>query len=469
MLYRRENLESPVVSFVEMGEGIGAFAVSAVAAATVPTMAALFGGPIALGLSTLMGSLTGLVAGSLEENTIGVGRTVGELAGAVLDAAWKGAKKLYTIVAGPSAHSLQKGTEASDEAPAVQAAQKKSIFGKALSWAGKAFMKVNGAMAEPLMGYIIDLSSLFNKILREKPVQCVEFNERPMPSVNRERLIDNFVRLTGMEAVYGQESIVAEELKSQFKEMGVGCNIDRTGNLIASIPPSKGYEDSPAVLFSAHMDTVAPTSKDAIVVGKNEISTDERHILGGDDRAGIAQIMEGVNTVLEQGLEHPEIKIVFTVGEEVGLKGSGALKKEDISTKPTLGFIIDSTDKQSVFLANDSVMLSPQSVRYNFSQEDPLVQVGIKSLANAGIRPNPIHGPILAGAGTDANSPAFNNSLIRSMAIGTGVSDIHSPLEHVKKDDLEQVARAVVGMITNSCDLMYDGDNRITPRLGYVK
>jgi tripeptide aminopeptidase len=226
-------------------------------------------------------------------------------------------------------------------------------------------------------------------------------------------------------------------------------------------------EDAPTVLLSAHMDTVSSTSPNAILHDEKRIHTNERRILGGDDRAGIAQIIEGIQTVQEKNMAHPEIKVVFTVGEEVGLKGSSHLKPGDVSTRPTLGFVVDSTDKNALFLTNDAVFIAPNSVKYNFSQEEPVIQVSMRSMANAGIMPEPIHGPIMAGAGTDANSPAFNTGNIHSVAIGTGVSDVHTSLEHVRKKDLEQVARAVVGFITNSCDLKVDDTQAIVPRIPF--
>lgn len=74
----------------------------------------------------------------------------------------------------------------------------------------------------------------------------------------------------------------------------------------------------------------------------------------------------------------------------------------------------------------------------------------------------PIAAPILTGAGSDANTPAFNSKHIRSIAVGAGERDIHT-MEHILIDDLEQAARHVVGYITNSCDLKVEGET-IVPR-----
>ncbi|MGV8125169.1 MAG: M20/M25/M40 family metallo-hydrolase [Candidatus Xenobiia bacterium LiM19] len=457
---------------VEISESISATVACAAGASILPTAALMcIGGPAAMVIGTIVGSLTGLVVGSLEENTIGIGRAVGEVTGNLISAAGKGAKWVkdkitgsQMMAEGKDAKSVDDRTASSNVTVEGEGNKKKSIIGKLAGYAGRAFMALNGAIGPPLMGFLMDASTVANLILKEKPVQTMDFQDRPMPEVNKERLVDNFIKIAGINAQYKSEDKVAAELSSQLDRLGISHKVDDYGNLIATVPPTKGAEDSPTIILSAHMDTVSATADNAIINDEKRIHTNERYILGGDDRAGIAQILEGVQTTLEKGLEHPEIKLVFTVGEEVGLKGAAKLKPEDVSTRPSLGYVIDSTEKEAIFLANDAVFLAPSSLRYNFSQEDPLIQVGMRSLADAGIKPQPYHGPVLAGAATDANTPAFNNAHTHSVAIGTGVSFVHTPMENVKKKDLEQIARAIVGFLTNSCDLRVDENQNIVPR-----
>jgi len=450
---------------IERGENIASFAATAAAAAVLPSLAVtMVGGPVATILGTMVGSLLGLVAGSFEENTLGVGRAVGEATGTVISAVNQGIKKITGWQDKPMVETVEKKESPPPSGKSSIPTTIKSIPGKILGLAGKAFMALNAVISEPLISFIIDSSSICNKALQEKPVETIAFKDRPFPEVNKERLINNFIGLAGINATYKKEEAVVRALAKQFKALKIDYDIDKKGNVIASIPPSKGQEDSPTILLSAHMDTVAATSPEAIINDGKRIKTNERYILGADDRAGIAEIMEGVQTVMEKGLPHPEIKIVFTVGEEVGLKGSSSIKPEDVSSRPTLGYVVDATDKRNLYLANDAVLITWNSLKYNFSQEDPLIQVAMRSMADGGIRPRPIHGPILAGAGTDANTPAFNNNKTRSVAIGTGANEVHTPLENVKICDIEQIARTVVGLLTNSCDLKVNEEGNIVPR-----
>lgn len=426
----------------EVAEGIVTSIATIAGAYVIPSMVGgMIGGPFALAMGTLAGPIIGLACAGLVENALGLGRATGELAGQVI-----------SKLRGPA-----KPDESAPPTPKpVDAEPPKDGLLK------KGFMGLNHIMAEPVMGFLLDSARLTNRLFSEKPVQSMRFADRPLPQVDRQRIVDNFIRLAGIPGASGQEKPFGDEVCRQLDALGVPWERKADGTVIGTVPGT--VVDAPTVVLSAHQDTVTPTRALSITNDGRRIRTDETAILGSDDRAGIAQILEGLQVVLEQGREHPEIKLVFTVGEESGLTGSSRLTPEDITTRPALGFVMDSTHIRDLNLTNDSVILNPKSVKYQFTQEDPVVQVVMHSMAEAGLQPRPIHAPIMPGAGSDANTPAFNSKNIHSIAVGTGMTDIHSNLENIKIDDLEQGARHVLGIITNSCDLVVDGDD-IVPRL----
>lgn len=53
-------------------------------------------------------------------------------------------------------------------------------------------------------------------------------------------------------------------------------------------------------------------------IGENLIVTDGTTLLGADDKAGIAEIMTMLETIIQKNLLHGDIKIAFTPDEEVG-------------------------------------------------------------------------------------------------------------------------------------------------------
>lgn len=167
--------------------------------------------------------------------------------------------------------------------------------------------------------------------------------------VNEKRLLENFLELVRIKAPSFREKPVAGVLQDLLSRRGLDVVIDAssgttgsdTGNVIAWLEPSPGRTDW--VAFLAHMDTVAldrevePCVKDGIAASDGET------ILGADDRAGIAVILEALEILLEKRATHPGIELVFTVAEEQGLLGSKALNPEDL--KATRAFVLDSSMK----------------------------------------------------------------------------------------------------------------------------
>ncbi len=163
--------------------------------------------------------------------------------------------------------------------------------------------------------------------------------------INRDRLIKEFIELVSIDSISKKERRMADCLSAKLKTMGHEVYEDNAadaiggdaGNLICTV---KGTKNVPAVLFSAHMDTVEPGIGKKPVVDGDYIRSDGTTILGGDDVSGIVCILEAVRALKERGLEHGDIQIVFTVAEEGGLHGSKNLDYSRIYAK--YGFIMDS-------------------------------------------------------------------------------------------------------------------------------
>ncbi len=79
---------------------------------------------------------------------------------------------------------------------------------------------------------------------------------------------------------------------------------------------------------------IKPSVKDGYIV------SDGTTILGADDKAGLAAILETIRTLKENNVEHGDIQFVITVGEESGLVGAKALDGSLLQAK--YGYAIDS-------------------------------------------------------------------------------------------------------------------------------
>ena len=409
-------LHRPRNQTVEIAENLGATATTLlIGGIWLPQLAAsLLPMPLSLVFATVAGPALGVVAGGILENALGLGRAAGEVVGHLLP-------------------EIKVGSPGPDSA------------GK------KAFFKVAQIIAEPIVSTMIDATRVTNRLFAQQPRLTKEFGAHPSPAVDDARLLDNFIRLAGLEGVSGNEAAVGAELKRQLDDLGVSYRERSDGTLIATVPGT--VPTAPTLVLSAHQDTVSPTSAAAIRLDDRKVFTDGTHILGSDNRAGLAQILEAVRVVLGDGRPRPELKLVFTVSEETGLTGAGRLEPDEITTRPALGLVVDSTDVRDLNLTNDAVLVNPgRSVRYQFAQEDPVVQLAMASMAAGGTRPRPLRVPIMTGAGTDANTLAFQGPNLRTLAIGCGQRDIHTPHENISRADLSAVARTLVAAISRTTD-----------------
>lgn len=154
-----------------------------------------------------------------------------------------------------------------------------------------------------------------------------------MSEVNRERLINTFMDLVSIDSLSFKEREFADHLKHKLETLGISVIEDdagnriggNSGNLFARIEATGDMKDRPSVLFSAHMDTVAPgEGKRAVLHDDGRITSDGSTVLGADDAGGISEILEAAEEIIEEGVSHPAIELFFPVAEEAYCIGSYA-------------------------------------------------------------------------------------------------------------------------------------------------
>ncbi len=148
-----------------------------------------------------------------------------------------------------------------------------------------------------------------------------------------------------------KQKILSKDLAKELKELGLGdAHMDENGYVMATLP-SNTDKKVPAIGFIAHVDTspavtganVNPVinknyqggdiklQKDDVVIKESEnpdlknmvgfdiITADGTTLLGADNKAGVAEIMDAVNYFMSHPeVKHGDIKICFTPDEEVG-------------------------------------------------------------------------------------------------------------------------------------------------------
>lgn len=137
-------------------------------------------------------------------------------------------------------------------------------------------------------------------------------------NVNPERLVQTFLSLIGHDSPSGEEEELAQFLLHSLQDLGMEARRDDYGNVIAlsgmGVP----------LLLSAHMDTVEPGRDVKARLSGGRIVSDGTTVLGGDPKAGIAAILEGLRA-FSQEKPLPCVQVVLTRQEEIGLVGARRL------------------------------------------------------------------------------------------------------------------------------------------------
>ena len=176
-----------------------------------------------------------------------------------------------------------------------------------------------------------------------------------------ENLLDRFLRYVAVDTQSdensesqpstGKQLVLLEMLRDELRALGLEAELDQWGYVMATLPSNLDHK-APAIGFIAHVDTspdasgkdvkaqiirdydggdielkgvpglalrVADFPELAGYKGQTIITTDGTTLLGADDKAGVAEIMNAVEYLLEHPeVKHPEVKIGFTPDEEIG-------------------------------------------------------------------------------------------------------------------------------------------------------
>ncbi len=153
--------------------------------------------------------------------------------------------------------------------------------------------------------------------------------------INEPRLVQTFLDLVAIDSPSGQEQAIADELARRLAALGGEVVRDAHHNLIARWPGSQGEW----LMLSAHMDTVGTDVGIKPQIRDGVIYSDGTTILGGDDKSGVAVILEIIRSLQEDGTAHPPLEAVITVSEELGLVGAKRLDKGQLRARH--GYILD--------------------------------------------------------------------------------------------------------------------------------
>ena len=165
--------------------------------------------------------------------------------------------------------------------------------------------------------------------------------------INSERLAQVFTVMCGIDSPSGEEAKMALFLKDLFAQefpralIAEDNSASTTGsdanNLVIHFP---GTLPGEPIFFNCHMDTVEPARGVTVLREGTRFSSAGETILGGDDKAGIAILIEAIRSIYEDGLQHLPFDLIFTTCEEIGLRGAKALDLSLLRARE--GYALDS-------------------------------------------------------------------------------------------------------------------------------
>lgn len=164
-----------------------------------------------------------------------------------------------------------------------------------------------------------------------------------MTNINQQRLVEQFISLVKIDSESGNEKAVAETLTEQLGQLGfeitkleVPGNITNGFNIYGKLAGSLAG----SIAFSSHMDTVTPGNNIEPIIEDGIIRSKGDTILGGDDKSGIAAVMEAVRSIQQSGQAHKTLEVAFTVYEERGMHGAKSFDISKIESKQAI--VLDS-------------------------------------------------------------------------------------------------------------------------------
>src|SRR5437764_8621369 len=163
-----------------------------------------------------------------------------------------------------------------------------------------------------------------------------------MPS----EVLDLFTELAALPSPPGEERAVADAVLRYLRDLGLDVDEDGAGATVGSTignlycrVHSHGNGGGTPLFLCAHLDTVPPSGPIEPVVDDGVVRNSAGTILGADDKAAVAVMLEATRRVVAENRRHAGIELLFTPKEEVGLLGAAAFDSTRLEAR--VGYVYD--------------------------------------------------------------------------------------------------------------------------------
>ena len=192
-----------------------------------------------------------------------------------------------------------------------------------------------------------------------------------------ERMVRQFMEMVRIDSESGNEARFMEYLLRETTALGAKAALDGYGNLIASFP-AKAAATSEAILLSCHGDTVKPGVGIEPILGEDGVIRSKGDtILGADDKAGIAEVLEALRVAPVR----PPVELAVSRQEEVGLLGVRAMEFSRITARR--GFLMDNDTLDTIVIGGPTYVALDVKVTGRASHAGMEPEKGINAIRAA--------------------------------------------------------------------------------------
>ena len=158
-------------------------------------------------------------------------------------------------------------------------------------------------------------------------------------------VLELFTELAAIPSPPGEERGVADVVAAYLRACALAVDEDNAGPRIGSTAGNlytriDATASGTPIFLCAHLDTVPPVGLiEPVVDSDGLVRNAAGTILGADDKAAVAVMLDATRRVLAEGRPHAGIELLFTPKEEVGLIGASAFDESRLLARH--GFVYD--------------------------------------------------------------------------------------------------------------------------------
>lgn len=291
--------------------------------------------------------------------------------------------------------------------------------------------------------------------------------------LNKDRLLNEFSKLVSFSCESLNEKEIGAYLKDKLISLGMEVSEDDAkeklakakkvdtsnscGNLYAFL---KGNDASLKPIFlNGHMDTVKPgINKKAILHEDGLITSDGTTVLGADDAAALAEMIELLTIIKEDNLPHGDIEIIISICEEPFCGGASVFDYSKIKAKE--GYTLDLSGPiggvaiGAPTILSFTITVNGKAAHAGFAPEEGIHAIKVAANAISKIDMGHIGKDTTVNIGT-INGGVQMNSVPNKVSMVGEIRSLDNDIAYKKWEEIKEIFNDCAKQLGATCDFKY--------------